>query len=69
MKNSPKLRPHWPLFKSVYQKINFLIFQPKHVVGAQKNRLMETVLLSIPKHRLKLMNTVHESLKRNFTHM
>ena len=35
-----------PLVKSVYQKISFLISQPKHVVGTQKNRLNETVLLS-----------------------
>ena len=35
-----------PLDKSVLLKINFLIFQPKHVVGSQKNRLIETVLLS-----------------------
>ena len=31
------------LVKSEYQKINFLISQPKHVVGTQKNRLNETV--------------------------
>ena len=29
-----------------YQKIIFLISQPKRVVGAQKDRLNETVLLS-----------------------
>ena len=36
------------LVKSAYQKKNdFLISQPKHnVVGAQKNQLNETVLLS-----------------------
>ena len=35
--------------KSVQRKIFFLISQPKHnfyVVGTQKNRLIETVLLS-----------------------
>ena len=31
---------------SVYLKIIFLISQPKHVVGTQKNRLNEMVLLS-----------------------
>ena len=30
----------------LYLKINFLISQLKHVVGTQKNRLIETVLLS-----------------------
>ena len=38
-----------PSAKSVYPKNNFLISQPKHmlyVVGTQKNRLNETVLLS-----------------------
>ena len=34
-----------PLVKSAYQNINFLISQPKHVVGTQKNRLNETVLM------------------------
>ena len=33
------------LVKSAYQKLNFLISKPKHVVGTQKNRLNETVLL------------------------
>ena len=32
--------------KERIQKNNFLISQPKHFVGAQKNRLNETVLLS-----------------------
>ena len=31
---------------SVCEKMNFLISQPKHVLGTQKNRLNETVLLS-----------------------
>ena len=31
---------------SAYKVINFLISQPKHVLGTQKNRLNETVLLS-----------------------
>ena len=36
-----------PLVKSAYLKNNFLISQPKrYVVGTQKNRLNETVLLS-----------------------
>ena len=35
-----------PLVKSAYQKNNFLISQPKHVVGTQKNHLNETALLS-----------------------
>ena len=36
-----------PLVKSVYRKIIFLKFSTKkYVVGAQKNRLNETVLLS-----------------------
>ena len=30
----------------MYQKNDFLISQPKHVMGTQKNRLNETVLLS-----------------------
>ena len=39
-----------PLVKSVYQKFIFLISQPKtYVVGPQKNRLNETVLLSTQK--------------------
>ena len=50
-----------------YQKINFLIFQPKYdgwftnltkrsyAVGTQKNHLNETVLFEHPKHMLKLM--------------
>ena len=37
------------LVKSAYQKFNFLISEPKHVVGSQKNRLNETVLLSTQK--------------------
>ena len=54
------------LVKSAYQKTIFLISQPKHmlwvlkrtisyVVGTQKNRLNETVLISTQKHMLKLM--------------
>ena len=35
-----------PPDESAYLKIIFLISQPKHVVGTQKNRLNETVLLS-----------------------
>ena len=36
-----------PLVKRVYQKIIFFIIsQPKHVVGTQKNHLNEMVLLS-----------------------
>ena len=35
-----------PLVQCAYQKNNFLISRPKHVVGTQKNRLNETVLLS-----------------------
>ena len=35
-----------PPDKSVYQKTIFFISHPKHVVGTQKNRLIETVLLS-----------------------
>ena len=31
---------------NVYQKNIFVISQPKHVMGTQKNRLSETVLLS-----------------------
>ena len=34
-----------PSVKSAYQKNNFLISQPEHVVGTQKSRLHETVLL------------------------
>ena len=37
---------------SVYQKINFLISQPKHDVGTQKNLLSERVLLNTHKHML-----------------
>ena len=40
------LSTHRTLVKSAYQKINFLISQPKHVSGTQKNRLNEMVLLS-----------------------
>ena len=36
-----------PPDKSAYWKIIFFISHPKHVVGTQKNRLNETVLLSI----------------------
>ena len=36
-----------PPDKSAYLINNFLISQPKHVVGTQKNCLNETVLLSI----------------------
>ena len=43
VKNGSHLRT---LVKSVYRKFSFLISQPKHVVGTQKNRLNETVLLS-----------------------
>ena len=43
-----------PLVKSAYPKINFLISQTKHVVGTQKNRLNERVLLSI-QNMLKLV--------------
>ena len=49
-----KSGPIRPLVKSMYQKINFLIFQPKHVVGTQKSSLIETVLLST-QYVLKLM--------------
>ena len=35
-----------PLVKKVEQKNNFLLSQPKHVVGTQKNGLSETILLS-----------------------
>ena len=44
--------------KNVYFKIIFLISQPEHnyVVGAQKNRLIETVLLSTQNIMLKLMD-------------
>ena len=41
--DTPPLRPP---DKSAYWKIIFLISEPKHVVGTQKNRLNETVLLS-----------------------
>ena len=36
------------------KKLNFLISQPKHVVGTQKNRLNESSF-EHPKHMLKLM--------------
>ena len=36
------MAPH----KNAFLKIIFSIFQPKHVVGTQKSRLNETVLLS-----------------------
>ena len=50
---SPSCRPP---DKSVYVKIIFLISQPKHnVVGTQKNRLDETVLLSTQKHMFRLL--------------
>ena len=44
-----KIKSYSPLVKSAYQKIIFLISQPKHVVGTQKNRLNETVLSSTQK--------------------
>ena len=34
------------LVMSAYKVINCLISKPKHVLGTQKNRLNETVLLS-----------------------
>ena len=34
------------LVMSAYEIINCLISQPKHVVGTQKNRRNETILLS-----------------------
>ena len=37
---------YMPLDKSAFQTSFFLISQPKYVVGAQKNRLIETVLLN-----------------------
>ena len=41
---------------SAYKEINCLISQPKHyVVGTQKNRRNETVLLSTQNYRLNLM--------------
>ena len=41
---------------SAYKKINCLISQPKHyVVGTQKNRRNETVLLSTKNYTLNLM--------------
>ena len=36
----------WPPDTSQLLKFNFLIAQPKHVMGTQKNCLNETVLLS-----------------------
>ena len=35
-----------PPDKNAYLKINFLIFQRKHMLDTQKNRLNEKVLLS-----------------------
>ena len=32
------------LVKSAYRKTKFLIYQPKHLVGTQKHRLIETDL-------------------------
>ena len=46
--------PPGTLVKSAYRKTNHGISQPKHVVGTQKNRLNETVLLST-QLMLKLM--------------
>ena len=43
-----------PLFKSAYQKKNSYFSTKTYVVGTQKNRLNETVLLST-QHMLKLM--------------
>ena len=43
------------LGKSVYQKCNILISQPKHMVWVLKRSLNETVLLSTQKNMLKLM--------------
>ena len=37
------------------RKIIFLFLNKTYVVGTQKNRLNETVLLSTPKHMLKIM--------------
>ena len=41
-----------PLVKECVPKNYFPISQPKHVVGIQKNRLIETVLLSTQNIRL-----------------
>ena len=46
-KSLHQLAPIRTLVKSVYQKNDFLISKQRHnVVGTQKNRLNETVLLS-----------------------
>ena len=44
------------LVMSAYKEINCLISQPKHyVVGTQKNRRNETVLISTKNYTLNLM--------------
>ena len=48
---------YMPLDKSVQLKNFFFYFSTKtYVVGTQKNRLNETVLLSTPRKMLKLMD-------------
>ena len=53
--------------KSAEQKIIFLISQPKHVVGTQKNRLNETVLLSTRNIYIYVKNDGQENIY-NFMH-
>ena len=56
------------LVKNAYRKINFLIFQLKHVVGT--NRLNETVLLSTPNHMLKQMGKkIFSFTLKNFVYL
>ena len=45
----------WPPDTSALLKVHFLMAQPKHVMGTQKNRLNETVLLST-QNNVKLMD-------------
>ena len=48
----------------MYWKTIFFISHPKHVVGTQKNRLNETVLLSTQKHMFKLTDNKIITIRR-----
>ena len=45
-----------PLVKSVYQLLNFLISQPKHMLWVLKRTISVRRFFEHPKHALKLMS-------------
>ena len=47
--------PHRPLAKSVYQKFNFLISKPKHMLWVLKRTVSMRRFFWAPKHMLRLM--------------